>query len=224
MKTLLTIIFLSLSFFVFSQTKEARKGQLFFKIGTEYRITPLPYEPWETDPNIALTDIDLQNSGLAINYSLDYFITKNLSLGLTNSFRYDLLLYNDEISFQDPTGRNGSTKAEKTLITDFHFHLDYHFKIFKDSEIFVRVGKSLANRGTDYSTVTPFFDQDGNLVSKSIGQDNFHIQPENFGLGYKKNKVEVMAGVLTTTVTNYFLSNERLTIPYLKLSYNLGKL
>ncbi|MBZ9629740.1 hypothetical protein LB465_03030 [Salegentibacter sp. LM13S] len=224
MKKLLIIIFFSVPFLAFSQTIETRKGQLFFKIGTEYRITPLPYDAGESDPNIGLTNVGIQNSGLAINYSLDYFITKNLTLGFTNSFRYDLLLYNNEVSFDSPENNEGSTQVEKTLITDFHFYLNYHFQIFKNSEIFIRAGKSLANRGTDYGTKNSFFDQEGNLVSKSISQNNFHFQPENFGLGYKKDKVEVMAGVLTTTVTEYFLTNERFTIPYLKLSYNLGKL
>lgn len=223
MKKLLIIIFLSVPFFVFSQTNETRKGKLFFKVGTEYRITPLPYDEGEMVEDRGFTNIDIQNSGLAINYSLDYFITKNLSLGFTNSFRYDLLLYNNEVSY-DPLNIEGSTKAEKTLITDFHFHLDYHFKVFENSELFVRVGKSLANRGTDYSTKKSFFDQNGSLVVKSISQNHYKFQPENFGIGYKKNKLEVMAGVLTTTLTEYFLNNERLTIPYLKLSYNLGGL
>lgn len=219
MKKIIFIIFLNIPFLVYSQINETRKGKLIFKVGTEYRITPLPYNVEEIDATGGLTNIDYQNSGFAINYTLDYFVTKNLSLGFTNSFRYDLLLYNDDTSFI-----RGARKAEKTLIMDYHFYLDYHFKVFKNSELFVRAGKSLANRGTSYSDLDPFFDQDGTLVAQSISQNNWHYQPENFGIGYKKNKVEIMAGVLTTTNSEYFFSNERLTIPYLKFSYNLGKL
>lgn len=219
MKKIIFIIFLNIPFLVYSQINETRKGKLIFKVGTEYRITPLPYNVEEIDATEGLTNIDYQNSGFAINYTLDYFVTKNLSFGFTNSFRYDLLLYNDDTSFI-----RGARKAEKTLIMDYHFYLDYHFKVFKNSELFVRAGKSLANRGTSYSDLDPFFDQDGTLVAQSISQNNWHYQPENFGIGYKKNKVEIMAGVLTTTNSEYFFSNERLTIPYLKFSYNLGKL
>lgn len=223
MKKLLFIILLNIPLLIYSQNIETRKGKLFFKVGTEYRITPLPHDSGQKDTSKGLTNIDNQNAGFALNYSLDYFVLKNLSLGFTNSFRYDLLLYNDEISFDDITRSEGSSKAEKTLIIDYHFYLDYHFKVFKNSEIFVRIGKSLANRETNYSKVNTFFDQDGNLVAKSISEKNFQFQPANYGIGYKKNKLELMAGVLTTTNSEYFLTDERLTIPYLKLSYNLGK-
>lgn len=224
MKKVLLIIFLNIPIFIYSQNFETRKGKLFFKVGTEYRITPLPYDLGQIDPEIGVTNIDNQNAGLAVNYSLDFFVLKNLSLGFTNSFRYDVLLYKDDISFEDITRSEGSSKAENALMIDYHFYIDYHFKVFNNSELFVRVGKSLANRGTSYSKVDSFFDQDGTLVAKSISQNNFHFQPANYALGFKKNKVEIMAGVLTATNSEYFLTNERLTIPYLKLSYTIGKL
>ena len=65
--------------------REVRKGKLFFKLGTEYRITPLPIKAGRR-PEARFTNPELQNSGVAIHYGLDFFATKNLSFGFANSF------------------------------------------------------------------------------------------------------------------------------------------
>ncbi|MDO1500519.1 hypothetical protein Q2T40_10300 [Winogradskyella maritima] len=195
---------------------ENRKGQVFFKIGTEYRITPLPYDAETVYP----VQVDKQNSGLAFSGALDYFISKNLSLGFGNSIRYDYLGgFNSS-----PNGDFDIQTSNRGLIFGFHLYVDYNFKIFKESEIYLRVGRSLLNRGTQLDIKETFFDNDGNELFTSFGVTDASYEPWNFGLGWKKRKIELLAGIYTSNITEYFLVNESFVVPYLKFSYNLGRL
>ncbi len=115
MKNALLLIVLTFTTFSYSQIEE-RKGKLFFKIGSEYRLTPLPYDFGKVDPQIP-ANIDVQNSGVAFHYGFDYFITKNLSIGFNNSLRYDVLISNgNEVDLE-----NGFQKTDKTLIVGGRF-------------------------------------------------------------------------------------------------------
>nr|WP_321221727.1 hypothetical protein [uncultured Psychroserpens sp.] len=199
-------------------TPENRIGQLFFKVSSEYRITPLTYtEPIK--PGVTV-DPDLQNSGMAFAYNLDMFITKNLNLGFSNSLRYDYL-GGDIAQIKGDFGKKPSNRG---LIIGYHFYLDYHFKIFKESELFIRVGKSLLNRGTNINSKTTFFDSEGNVLTVLDSSSDFSYEPSNLGLGWKKRKIEIMLGFYTSSISEYFEENVNFTVPYFKFSYNLGRL
>jgi|SRR5690606_5031940 len=218
MKKLFLLIIFTTTTYTYSQIEE-RKGKLFFKIGSEYRITPLPYDVGKVDQQIP-TDIDVQNSGVAFHYGLDYFITKNLSIGFNNSFRYDVLIKNVNEIDQE----NGYQKTDKTLIVGGHLYLDYHVKVFKNSELFARLGYSLLNGGTEYVNKTTFYDNEGNILGYSYGSDNFEFFATNFALGYKRGKVELLVGLYSSNTSNYFAETESLKIPYINITYTIGKM
>lgn len=192
---------------------------MFFSLGTEYRIIPfysLTSNTYKSSP----VNIDFQNSGVAFNYTFDFFVTKNLALGFSNSIRYDLIT----APIHEITIDARFLPANSSLIFGFHFYLDYHFKIFKDSELFVRVGKSFLNNGTEYVETATFFDGNGNKRARYGSLNSKAYQPFNFALGYKKNKVSLTLGVYTSNITEYFNSNTIFNIPYINFKYNLGKL
>ena len=209
---------MTITTFSFSQIAE-RKGKLFFKVGTEYRITPLPYNVGIRDPQVPV-DIDAQNSGVAFHYGFDYFITKNLSVGFNNSFRYDVLINNVNEVNED----SGVQKTDKTLIVGGHLYLDYHVKVFKNSEVFARFGQSLLNGGTEYMRKTTHYDNQGNLIGTSYGNDNLSFYAFNFAVGYKKGKTELLVGIYSSSTADYFTETESLIIPYLNFTYTIGKL
>lgn len=218
MKKLFLLIFLAHSAYSYSQIEE-RKGKLFFKIGSEYRITPLPYDGGKVDQQIP-ADIDAQNSGVAFHYGFDYFITKNLSIGFNNSFRYDVSIRNvNEINQE-----NGFQQTNKTLIIGGHLYLDYHIKVFKNSELFARLGYSLLNGGTEYLEKTSFYDNDGNLVGSSFINQDLSFYAANFAIGYKIQRVELLVGLYSSSNTNYFDETENLKIPYINITYTIGKM
>jgi hypothetical protein len=218
MKHLIILFFLTITTYSFSQIEE-RKGKLFFKVGSEYRITPLPYDSSKLDNRIS-ADIDAQNSGVAFHYGFDYFITKNLSIGFNNSFRYDVLIR----QINDIDADNGVQKTDKTLIVGGHFYLDYHVKVFKNSELFARIGRSVLNGGTEYMRKTSYYDNDGNVVAYSYVNEDFLFFSANFAIGYKREKVEILIGMYTSTQTNYFNESESFKIPYINFTYTIGKL
>ncbi len=199
-----------------------RKGKLFFKLGTEYRITPLPTDGESTNPRFSGTNSDLQNSGAAIYYGLDFFILQNLSLGFEHSFRYTLLNYNNS----DVIGVSNteSTAATNSLFVGYHFNGTYHFKIFKDSEIFVRVGISLLNRNSNFTYKERVFFDDGELLGTASSELSYNMQTKNYAIGYKKNKFEAVLGIYTTNDPPYFDRSVTYIIPYIKLGYTLGYL
>src|SRR5690606_9153724 len=116
-----------------------------------------------------------------------FFITKNLSLGFGNSFRYGYLLD----TYDQIEGEFGVSPTKKTLITDHHIYLDYHIPVFKESELFVRAGKSMLNNGTNYSKKTTYY-QDDNIIGHSFGEEDFFYFATNFGIGWKKKRIELV--------------------------------
>lgn len=193
-----------------------RKGKLFLGIGSEYRITP-KYNGAPMSSNSDYTEIDIQNTGAAFNYNLSYFALKNLSLNFEHSVRYNFLMYNRDIS-------GGAKKAEKTLIVDYNFYVDYYFPINEKSQIFARIGVSLFNRGTNYSGETLVYDSNGNVAGHMPYTGTFQYEPMIYAVGYSRDKLKLIAGVYTSSETPYFQSSNNLTIPYLKLTYTLSKL
>lgn len=218
MRNLILLIFLTVTAHSFSQIEE-RKGKLFFKVGSEYRITPLPYDNGKIDQRIP-ADIDQQNSGVAFHYGFDYFIAKNLSIGFNNSFRYDVLVRNVNKVNED----FGVQKADKTLIIGGHLYMDYHVKVFNNSELFARVGYSLLNGGTEYMEKATYYDNEGNILAYSYANADLSFHAANFAIGYKKGKVELLIGLYSSSTSNYFAETESLKIPYINFTYTIGKL
>ncbi|TXD51856.1 MULTISPECIES: hypothetical protein [unclassified Polaribacter] len=225
MRNIITILTLIISLQSFAQNSydiENRKGKLFFNAGVEYRITPIYQNGAELDiiNTRGAISVDAQSSGTALNFGLNYFITKNLSLGFSNSFRYDIITQRStEIS-----GDFGYSPAKNDLIFGYHFYLDYHFKVFKEAELFVRLGKSFLNRGTEFETKTRFFDNSGNPTITAFSKQDTAYEPWNFALGYKKNKLNLILGTYTSSITEYFVDGSSFIVPYLNLTYNFGKL
>lgn len=223
-KSTLQLILICCSTLNYSQSQEKnyllqdnRKGQLFFKVSSEYRLTPLPYE----QPTAVPVPVDNQNSGIAFSYALDYFVTENLNLGFSNSFRYDYL----GGDFDDIEPNFGAEPANRGLIIGYHFYIDYHFQLFNESELYLRLGRSLLNRGTQINVKRTFFNEDtGEILFSQNRPLDLSYEPWNFGIGWKKRKLEILLGIYTSGITEYFIEPEDFIVPYFKLSYNLGRL
>lgn len=199
---------------------DQRKGKLFFAVGAQYRITPFYQGPSFASSLVAPVNRDMQTSGSVLNLSLDYFITRDFSIGFTNGYRYDMVTNIGA----NTEGALDFEAAEKTLITSLHFYADYHFKVFKDSELFARVGRSLMNQGTNYIERESFFNNNGEVVGVLLSDSDLGYAAYNFALGYKKNKINVIAGIYTTSNTEFFDENVDFFVPYLEFKYTFGKL
>lgn len=220
---ILLLGFISLTLFAQNtQDDDQRNGSLFFSVGTQYRITPV-YEYrspviFKAGENInRATQIDSQNSGPALFYTLDYYITKNLSLGFSHSMRYDLITMGRP-EIQSDTGVQS---ADYGLIFGYTVYLDYHIKAFKNAELVVHLGRSRLNTGTNFTSKQTFYVN--NTAVHSYSQEDFAYFAWDFALGYKKKKFSFIIGAYTTSVTNYYLIDDFI-IPYFSFKYNLGTL
>lgn len=197
-----------------------RKGSLYFSIGSDYRITTIENSSdfQFFDNSDILLNTQVQNTGFAINYNFDYFLSKNLSIGFSHSMRYGVV--SQEVN--NVSGDFGAEASQSNLIFGYHFYLDYHFRVFKNSEMFVRFGRSLLNRGTDFSTKRPFQETESGIIYEII-PSNFAFEPWHFALGYKKEKVSFILGAYTSSNTDY-QGEDLFVIPYLSFRYSLGSL
>lgn len=198
---------------------EDRARNLFFKVGSDYRITPI-YQSSVNDEDNILTSIDSQSSGAAIFYGVEFFPWKQLSLNFNHSFHYTLFYLKSGIEIE---AANGTAGAKNEIFMDFHFYINYYIKVFKESEVFIRLGTSMLNRNSNYTSKTSFY-QNGEYIGTISGQRNFNMQAYNFGLGYKKDKVEVLLGIYSTSETPYFVASQSFIIPYANLAYTIGKM
>jgi hypothetical protein len=187
MKNFQIVLVLSLiSFFTITAQNsydiDQRKGKLFFSVGAQYRITPyynLGSVSGNVSPIVVPVNVDLQTSGSALNLSLDYFITRDFTIGFTNGYRYDMVTNIGS----NTEGALDFEAADKTLITSLHFYADYHFKVFKDSELFIRLGRSLLNQGTNYIERESFFDDNGQVIGTFLSGQDLGYSAYNFALG-----------------------------------------
>lgn len=223
------LILLFFTNFSFSQEKQIttsehlqdRQGKLFFKVETEYRIgakyTTRAFQLSRSDYK-GFTSIYRQLTGTCLNYNISYFFTKNLDFGFTHSMHYGLLNFEDDLK---STAR--TNPSNNTLIMDYHLYLEYYIKIFKKNQIFVRYGQSLMNRNTNYSNKIDFYAPDGTYLGTSLSDVNYNFTASNYAIGLKADRFDLMLGAYFATNTEYPYV-DKLTIPYIKLSYNLGKL
>lgn len=200
-----------------SDSSNIRKGKLFLNIGTEYRLTPLPYDSFKND-HISGQYIDQQNSGFALNYGLDYYITKNFNIGFGHAFRF-VQLYSDRYH---PYSQ-GYTQTVNRLVMDYHFFLNYHLKVFRKGELELRAGLSLMNTNSSFGYKDSYYDNNGTLLAQSYSNQNLNYGAQNLAIGYKKNKLEIMLGMYFSSNTNYFTEDITLKVPYVKLTYQIFK-
>lgn len=198
-----------------------RKRQLFFKVGSEFRVTPVPYGNRVPDPATSFTNVDQLHAGPAFSYGLEFFTSENFSIGLDHSFRYDTVLYDF-----NQTGENFvALKSEKELLQGFHLYLTKYFKIFKEGEIFVRFGISSFNGGSEFFLVEPIGDDgEGNPLLFTQTQRTFANFGPNLAIGYNKNRVSMIGGVYLQSGGTFYTTSFPIIVPYLKLTYNIGKL
>ena len=216
---ILLLGFISLSLFTQNtQDDDQRKGSLFFSLGTQYRITPISTSDSKGGPTtFNHVNTDIQNSGPALFYTLDYYITKNLSLGFSHSMRYDLIT----MGGHEIQGATGFQSADYGLIFGYTVYLDYHIKAFKNAELVVHLGRSRLNTGTNFTSKQTFYVN--NTAVPSYSQEHFAYFAWDFALGYKKKKFSFTIGAYTTSVTNYYLI-DNFIVPYFSFKYNLGTL
>ena len=190
-----------------------RQGLLFFSVGTDYRITPIEKRLESAAYPIgefraSADEVGAQNAGVGFRYDLNYFLTTSLSLGFSNSLRYDIQLSDRASLTTDNTG-----PKSKTLLVDYHFYADYHFKAFANSELVLRLGRSYLNTGSQM-TVTE---------NNAVRDFSFDYWSWNLGLGYRKQRTHLMLGVYSSSTTNY-PQTESLVVPYLSFTYHLKNL
>ena len=223
MKYFTFFIFFLISSTLLSQSNdkfsiENRKNNLFLSVGSEYRITPISNTIDTPIFKDYILSVDAQNSGAAFSYSLDYFFTKNLTLGFSHSIRYDVILS----GANNVTSAFGSEAAQRGLIFGYHFYVDYHFKVFKNSELFLRVGRSLLNRGTDYTSKNTLSAEGFDDITIFVSSD-FAYEPWHFAVGYKKQRFSLMGGIYTSSNTDYE-GIDSFIVPYFSFRYTIGRL
>lgn len=194
-----------------------RRGQLFFRGEIDYRI-------WPVTPGAkagvgfgtyrGTLDSGAQNSGTGINYSLNYFITKNFSFNFGQSFRYETLFYK-----LDTPNFDSTQQSEKALTIDYHFSVDYYIKLFNKGQLYFRLGLSYNNTNSEYY-VTVKNQQTGTWISSAY---DTAYSANNFGIGYKVKKIDLAIGVFETNQTEYQGGTQQSFFPYVKLSYDLFK-
>lgn len=217
----LTIFLLLLPLFIYTQNSKERKGRFLFSIGPEYRVTPIyNFKSDDVEDITTYTNVDYQNSGMGLNISVEYFVFKNLSLGFTNSVRYDMV-NSESTEISNPV--YGVKKADYKLLMGYHFYLTYYFKLLKKSEFFVNMGYSLLNRNSEFSHKFPVYDQDGNYFTSFYEITNYSYSSFKYGLGYKRGKGKIALGIYHTTNTPYFKTTTPFIVPFINASYSFGK-
>lgn len=194
---------------------------MFFKVGTEYRITPISGSGNGLPTLAGLnTNTDFLNTGAALSFGLEYFVTKNFSLGFDNTLRFDTVT----INFGDIALDRGSSSNRKTFLFGWHFHANYYIKVFKKSELFFRIGLSRLNGGADVATQDLFRDDNGEITGGVLGTFDLASFAGNFAIGYKNKRIEALLGIYLTDDSNFSQNGSTNIIPYIKITYNLGKL
>ena len=204
-----------------------RKGRFLFTLGPEFRVTPFyKYDAFTANQNnlSGFTNIDKQNSGTAINAGVEYFFTKNLSLGFSNSFRYDLVVGNFSDLEGPSFGDRSVTATDYKLLYDYSFYLAFYFRVFKKGEFFINVGSSFMNRNSDFSFKETQFDQNGNVEVERFSVADFNYSASKLVLGYKKRKTSIYLGLYTTILAPYFDTHTRFNVPFVGCAFNIGKL
>jgi len=218
MKVYFLVIALIFPVVIFSQM-----NKLEFKVGAEYRITPI-----SNSPDVFISQIpvnfnqDNQISGTAFNYSLAYIFKNGFGLAIQQSVRYDHIYFDVE-NLSNPTELTVN-KSVNGIITDFKFFIVKHFYLTDYKSVFIELGGSIMNRGTAYSVTRQIgTDLEDNLIFATFDQ-NFNHGAINSTLGFVYNKFDIGIGAYFVDGTGAnFGTEDNIIIPYLKLNYILGR-
>lgn len=209
------------SFFCFSQE---RSEKLSVNAALEYRITPFDYVAQDnsgTPPQHILYSRDNQLSGMSLNVGLEWFVLKNTTIGLINTFRYDNLYYKNDFQINA-----SQTDPVKRMIYDLQFEVKYRFNLRNDDKLLIMGGYGLMNNNTRYYETTAFYDPNsGDIIGYASTDKDFHFSALKAGVGYNYKNFEVLAG-LYFIGTNHNFSNYGTSgfgMPFLKLQYNIVK-
>lgn len=202
-----------------------KKGKLYFNLSTELRITPLPIKDEyfnEISPAGFFTNVDKLHSGTALGYGIEYFLTENLSLGFDHFFRYESVLYDFYSIEQDL----GAVTTEKTLLQDLSLHINYTLKTFSDnSELFIRVGYTNFHGGSDFLVKYPIaYDDNGEPVLFTENQVTYNNGGYNLALGYRSKRTSMLMGTYFSQAGPFYEVNFSIITPYLRITYQIGKL
>ena len=125
-------------------TPNTRQGQLYFSLGTEYRIGHIYNFSNNSMWNARGLSVEDLNRGAAFSYSLDYFFTDNLSLGFFHGLRYDHIHEVTLDAIPGGASSNAVIADPYGLIMDYHLNIKYNFIVAKQ-EFFFQAGLSFLN-------------------------------------------------------------------------------
>lgn len=198
-----------------------REGEFYLSISSEYRITPIFPNATRGSLINSVVEVNEQNSGASLNYALDWFISRDFSLGFSNSLRFDHIAIGD---IDTINGTEVVAPNENGLLLDFHLYGQYHFDIFRRSELFIQLGASWLHVGSEVVVVQNIIDNSGDLTQIAAENDSSDYLATNVGIGWKKERISILGGVYTSRNTPYFVDGSGFTVPYIRFSYNLFNL
>ncbi|NVN17240.1 hypothetical protein GUA46_02715 [Muricauda sp. HICW] len=208
------LLFLFLLPLYLAAQDNSREKNFFLNLGAEYRITPI-YKSGDQALATNFINPDLQNSGPALNFGVDYYVTQNFSAGFKTSFRYDLITTRIE---------NTASETERGLMFGYHFNLNYHFQVFQKGELFVGAGLSLLNRNSEYVRTESILNEEGEVVGSNSSLDNYNFSANKIFVGYGKGRSKIMLGIYISRNTKYFDKKTTFILPFISYSFNLVKL
>ena len=203
-------------------------SQISFSFGTEYRITPIRQVEAGLVQGIAPIGFETDRllTGYGVNYEIGWEFSKNWTFNFSHTFRYNYV-YDERANSPGNFGVIND-RPIFSLLMDYHFYIDKHFSLNSDKSIYIRVGRSLANRGSRFATSriidVPELGELGEVGQRRDGDLNW--QPWNLGVGYQANKISITSGVYINnqhpfgTTTN---PNPSIILPYINLSYRLKR-
>ena len=201
---------------------DSRKGRIVLKAGMEYRITPFYGNRENSERNLAgsFTNVDNLHRGPAFSYGLEFFLSKKLSLNIQHSIRNSLVV----LPFRTIESDFGINTAKKELLMGFHGFFDYHIQVFPDSELFLRLGFSTYNGGSNYVVKSTIVNEQNEIITQPEFQGSFDNEGLNLGAGYAKEKFKILLGIYSSRGNVYYGQSFPIFTPYVKLSYNLANL
>ena len=202
-------------------TSNTRQGQLYFSIGTEYRIGHIYNFSNNSIWNARGVSEEDLNRGAAFSYSLDYFFTHNLSLGFSHSLRYDHIHEATADAIPGGTSSNAVIADQYGLIMDYHLNIKYHFIVAKQ-EFFFQAGLSFLNNAPTIRK-NPVRISSNGVERQDINTLDLMDIAAKYGLGYQKNRFSIMGGIYFSD-DNPFYQGANYILPYFELKYQLGNL
>ena len=201
------------------ETTNVRQGQLYFSIGTEYRIGHIYNFSNNSVWNARGLSVEDLNRGAAFSYSLDYFFTHNLSIGFSHSLRYDHIHEATADAIPGGASSNAVRADRYGLIMDYHLYMKYHFIVAKQ-EFFFQAVLSFLNNAPTIRKNPVSISSNGVERIDNTSLDLMDITSK-FGLGYQKNRFSIMGGIYFSD-ENPFYQGANYILPYFELKYQLG--